>query len=127
MSYHVCVWIDQHEAKAFGISSDGANKSTVVARNAPRHIHRKADHLGLGKEPMSPDFLAGVAEALQLAKAILIVGPGTARIELAGHLHEHYPAIARRVLGLEPMDHPTDAELIAAARKYFHAADRMHG
>ena len=34
--------------------------------------------------------------------------------------------IAKRVCGIEPMDHPTDREIIAAARTYFRAADRMH-
>ena len=36
------------------------------------------------------------------------------------------PALAKRIWGIEPMDHPTDPEIVAAARKYFHAADRMH-
>jgi stalled ribosome rescue protein Dom34 len=127
MTYHACVWIDHRQAKVFGISPDEVNKTTVGARHQTHHIHRKADHVGLGKEPMSPDFLAEIAEALQQAKAILIAGPGTARTELAGYLHEHYPALARRVWGVEPMDHPSVSELFAGARRYFHAADRMHG
>ena len=60
------------------------------------------------------------------AKAILIGGPGKARTELAGYLNDKHPALAKRIWAIEPMDHPSDAELVAAARKYFHAATRMH-
>jgi stalled ribosome rescue protein Dom34 len=126
MSYHMCVWIDHREARVFSIEHDDAGL-TVIADNGPiHHIHRKADHVGLGTEPTDPSFLSDVAKALAAAKAILICGPGKARTELAGYLNEHASATAKRVWGIEPMDHPTDPEIIAAARKYFRAADRMH-
>ncbi len=70
-------------------------------------------------------FLEEIAEALAPYKAILIAGPGTARAELAGYLGEHHPVLAKRIWGIEPMDHPTEPQIIAAARKYLHAADRM--
>ena len=66
------------------------------------------------------------AELLQPYNAIVIVGPGTARTEFAGYLSEHQPKLAKRVWGIEPMDHPTDPQIVAAVRKFFHAADRMH-
>ena len=126
MKHNVCVWIDHYEARIFGITSNDADKSVVVDGRPQHHIHRKADHVRLGTETMSPEFLGEVAEALQPAKAILIGGPGKARTELAGYLNEKYPALAKRIWAIEPMDHPSDAELVAAARKYFHAATRMH-
>ena len=60
-------------------------------------------------------------------RAILIVGPGTARNEFAGYLVEHDAKLRSRIWGIEAMDHPTQPQLLAAARKYFRAADRMHG
>jgi stalled ribosome rescue protein Dom34 len=125
--YHVCVWIDHHEAKVFGISKDDFDETDIREHDAPRHIHRKADHVGLGKTGPSTAFFAEIAEALHPYKAILIVGPGTARSEFAGYLVEHEPKLRSRVWGIEPMDHPTRGELIAVARKHFRAADRMHG
>lgn len=123
---HSCVWIDHYEAKIFDITTHDADKQVVVDGGARHHIHRKADHVGIGTEPMSRDFLSEVAAALGSAKAIMIVGPGRARTELAGYLNDEYPAIAKRIWAIEPMDHPSDAELVAAARKYFRAAVRMH-
>ena len=55
--------------------------------------------------PPDPEFLGEVAKALAPAKAILICGPGKARTELAGYLKDHTPAIAKRIWGIEPMDH----------------------
>ena len=123
--YNLCVWIDHYEAKIFGITTLEAEKRVIVDGGPKHHIHRKADHVGLGTDPTSPDFLNDVAEALGQAKAILIVGPGKARTELAGHLNDRFPAIAKRIWAIEPMDHPTDAQLVATARKYFLAATRM--
>jgi stalled ribosome rescue protein Dom34 len=125
--YHACVWIDYREAKIFGVGQTGADEEVVVDTSSPAHIHRKADHVGLGKVGADPRFFAEVADLLQAHGAILIVGPGTARSEFAGYLTEHNPKLAKRVWGIEPMDHPTDKQLVAAVRRYFHAADRMHG
>lgn len=125
--YHACVWIDHREAKVFGIGETGADEHEVVDTTSPAHIHRKADHVGLGKAGADPHFFAEVAAQLQPYKAILIVGPGTARSEFAGYLNEHDASLAKRIWGIEPMDHPTDKQIVAAVRRYFRAADRMHG
>jgi len=123
---NLCVWIDHYEAKIFGITTQEAEMQVVVDGQPKHHIHRKANHVGLGTDPMSHEFLEHVAKALGEAKAILIVGPGKARTELAGYLNDRFPALAKRIWAIEPMDHPSDAELVAAARKYFLAATRMH-
>ncbi|MEO8683552.1 MAG: translational machinery protein [Devosia sp.] len=126
MKQNFCVWIDHNEARVFGITSSDVDR-TAIEDDRPKHrIHRKADHVGLGKETMSPQFLGEVAEALQPAKAILIGGPGQTRTVLAGYLNDKYPALAKRIWAIEPMDHPSDGEVVAAARKYFQAATRMH-
>ena len=125
--YHGCVWIDHREAKVFAVGQAEIESETIRDRDAAKHIHRKADHIGLGKASVDQGFMQEVAEALKPFKAILIAGPGTARNEFAGFLAEQHPAVSRRVWGIEPMDHPSEGQLIAAARKYFRAADRMHG
>jgi hypothetical protein len=127
MTYHVCVWIDHREARVYLLLGHDDSEITKIFSESPvYHIHRKADHVGLGTLPTDPDFLADVAKALAPARAILICGPGKARTELAGYLNDHAPALGRRVWAIEPMDHPTDREMVAMARKYFRAADRMH-
>ena len=123
---HGFVWIDHREAKIFSIEAKSAEEIVLKDKLAPKHIHRKADHLGMGKQAPDHAFFAEVGGALAPFKAILIAGPGTARTELAGYLAEHAPQLAKKIWGIEPMDHPTEPEIVAAARLFFHAEDRMH-
>jgi hypothetical protein len=124
--YHACVWIDQRHAKVFEIDPEAARKLELKDTRPNHHLHRRANHVGLGTIEMSPVLMADVAMALEGAKAILILGPGKARIVLGGYLQEYHPRIADRVWGTEACDHPTDAELVARARAFFRSADRMH-
>ena len=124
--YHACVWIDHREARIFGIGLDEADSAVTANAHATHHIHRKANQVGMGTDKLDHAFLAEVAEKLEPVQAILIAGPGQAKHELAAYLEAHAPILAKRVWGIEAMDHPTDAQLVAAAHKYFKAADRMH-
>jgi stalled ribosome rescue protein Dom34 len=123
---HACVWIDHREAKIFAMNRDETSEVILHDHDAPKHIHRKADNVRLGKAEPNRRFLDDVTAALAPFKAILIAGPGDARTQLAGYLSDAHPLTAKNIWGIEPMDHPTEPELIAAARKYFRAADRMH-
>jgi stalled ribosome rescue protein Dom34 len=124
---NVCVWIDHREAKIFGIGLDSADESLVRESGPHHHIHRKADHVGEGKALPDAAFLGAVAGAIAHAQALLLAGPGTAKTELAAYLKHRHPELARRIWGVEPMNHPTDPEVIQAARRFFRAAARLHG
>ena len=58
--------------------------------------------------------------------AILLAGPGTGKVEFKHYLSEHAPKIDARISAVETLDHPTDGELLALARKFFKVDDRMH-
>ena len=124
---HACVWLDHREARIFGIDADAFDETAIRDHHSPKHIHRKADHVGLGKADPPLAYFAEIAAALLPYRAILIAGPGTARNEFAGYLVEHDARLRSRVWGIEAMDHPTRPQIVAAARKYFRVADRMHG
>jgi hypothetical protein len=54
-----------------------------------------------------------------------VVGPAQAKLLLIKHIHAHDHALVDKIIGVETVDHPTDGQLVAYARKYFAAADRM--
>ncbi len=54
------------------------------------------------------------------------MGPGKARTVFKSYLNEQFPSVASNVWDVQTSDHPTDREIIAAARTWFHAQDRMH-
>jgi hypothetical protein len=42
-------------------------------------------------------------------------------------VHKHDHALEPKILGVETLDHPTDGQLAAYVRHYFHEKDRMRG
>ena len=121
--YHAVVWIDHHEARIFHFDRDAVEKLVIRPDNPTQHIHHKANTIGSGHASTSHDYLHTVAQSVADAGAILITGPANAKTELMKHLQEHDPKIAKVVAGVETVDHPSDGQLVALARKYFESAD----
>ena len=124
--YHAIVWIDHQQAKVFKFDATQVDSTVVRSSHPHQHIHHKANSGDSGHAPVDTAFLERVAENLASAGTILITGPANAKRDLATYLEEREPAIAARVAGIEPLDHPSDGELLALARKFFKAEDRMH-
>jgi hypothetical protein len=93
--------------------------------NPTRHIHHKANSIGSGNAPTDHDYLQAVAESVADAGAVLITGPANAKTELVEHIRLHDPKLTKVIAGVETVDHPSDAQLVAYARKYLMATDRM--
>ena len=66
-----------------------------------------------------------MAESFADAGAVLIAGPGAAKNELVSHIGKHDPKLKKLIVAVETVDHPSDGQLVAHARKYFKAEDRM--
>ena len=47
-----------------------------------------------------------------------VVGPSTAKLEFVRQLHKHDRALDQKIVGLETVDHPIDAQLVAYVKKY---------
>lgn len=124
--YHALVWIDHREAKVFQFDAADADRTTVHSTHPHQHIHHKANSGDSGHAPVDKEFLNHVTQTLSQAGAILITGPANAKTELAAYIRHQHPDLAKRISGVEPLDHPTDGELVALARKFFKADDRMH-
>jgi stalled ribosome rescue protein Dom34 len=123
--YHAAVWIDHREARVFHFNPTEVELMVVHPDNPTRQVHHKANSIGSGHAAADEEFLHAVAEALSGAGAILITGPGVAKTELVKHIHRHDPGLMARISAVETVDHPSDGALVAHARKYFVAADRM--
>ena len=121
--YHAVVWLDHAEAKIFEFSADAVERKRIQAHHATSQ-HHKAGAIGSGRAPVDADYLKRIAEGLSDAGEVLIVGPGNAKLELVRYLHRLMPKLENRIVGVETVDHPTDGQLLAHARKYFQAKDR---
>jgi stalled ribosome rescue protein Dom34 len=123
--HHAVVWIDHSEAHVMHVSLDDVEKSLVYPSQPHHKLHALAGKPGSGRAPEEADYYHRVAGALAGAQEILIVGPAQAKLQLVKHLHAHHHEMAGRVIGVETVDHPSDAQVVAYARKYFRAKDQM--
>lgn len=128
--YHAVVWIDHAEAHVMHISPDDVESSVLRPKNPHHKLHHKrgmdkGGAVGSGRSPEDQQFYHDVVQALQGAQEILIVGPADAKLHLIKHIHKHDPQVSDKVIGVESIDHPSDGQLVAYARKYFRAADQM--
>jgi stalled ribosome rescue protein Dom34 len=123
--YHAVIWIDHHEARIFHFSPTEVERLVLHPDHPTRHIHHKANSVGSGHAAEDQDYFRAVVDSIADAGAILITGPASAKTELVKHIHRHDPNRMAVIVGVETVDHPSDAALIAYATKYFKAADRM--
>ena len=123
--YHAIVWIDHVEAHVMHISPDDVEKSLVHPNQGTHKLHSRVGTLGSGRAPEEQDYYHRVVESLKGASEILIVGPAQAKLQLVKHIHSHDPELMAKIIGVETVDHPTDGQLVAYARKYFLAKDKM--
>jgi len=123
-AFHTAVWIDHQEAKIFEV--DRSSEATATVKATLGHLHRHATVTAERQHPADVQrFFQEIARVLEGAQEILVLGPASAKLELVKHLRDHSPAVATRIVGVETVDHPTDGQITAYARKYFRAADRM--
>lgn len=123
--YHAVIWIDHHEAHVLHFNADESDTEIIRATHSPRHLHSKAGSASGMHVRDEPEFYRDLAEAVGKAQEILIAGPSSAKTEFVKYLHKHEPLTFDRISGIETIGRITDNQLLAEARRYFTAADRM--
>jgi len=58
---------------------------------------------------------------------VLVTGSHRAQADLRHYVEKHRAPLARQIVGYETVDHPSENQLVALARKYFLKYDRMSG
>jgi stalled ribosome rescue protein Dom34 len=123
--FHAVVCIDHAEALVLEFAESGVTEHRIRTKDRHGNIHHKAGSAGSGHTHDSKAYLTAVADALASVPEILVIGHGSAKDEFASFIKDHVPALAPRIMGVETVDHPTKGEILAFARKFFEAKDRM--
>jgi stalled ribosome rescue protein Dom34 len=123
--YHAAIWIDHREARVFHFSPTDVETLVLHPDSPTRHIHHKANSIGSGNAAEDHNFFQAIIGAVADAGALLITGPGNAKNALVKHIDQHAPRLMKIITGVETVDHPSDGQLVAFARHYFKAEDRM--
>ena len=124
MTKHVALFIDHSEARIFHVTPDKIDEATIKSPLHTHHAHHKGAD-GKDHSAGAKNFFNEVARSLADSDEILVVGPSTAKLEFIRHAHKHDPALEPKIIGVETVDHPTDGQIVAYAKKYFDRVDRM--
>jgi stalled ribosome rescue protein Dom34 len=112
----IVIWIDRERANLYLLSAEDFERKSVTAKHASHHTHREEN---LDHQKQECQLFLKVVDQLKDMDKLLILGPGVAKYHLQVYLMEHFPALARKIVGCETTDHPSDAQIAAYARKYF--------
>ena len=122
---HAVIWIDHKEAHVMFLSQDANEAEIVKSKSTHPNLHHKSGAIGNGRAPIDEKYLHSVVEAIQDSQEVLVIGPGSAKLELIKHVHRHDPLMAEKIIGVETVDHPTDKEVLAFAKDFFYKVDQM--
>ena len=118
--YHAVAFVDHLSAEVLQFGSEHVVESKV-------HQHLKftrEHHSGVRTEH---EFFGKVCDALDGIAEVLVVGGHTGLADFRHYVDKHRPLTAKRVVAYDVVDHPSENQLVALARKYFVGYDQMVG
>ncbi len=118
--FHAVVRVDHHSAQILQFDPDHVESQKLKAHSHPTRRHGSAVR-------SEHEFFAEVCAALEGIAEVLVVGSKTALADFRHYVEKHRPQTARHIVGYETVDHPSDGQLVALARRYFLKYDRMAG
>lgn len=119
-TFHAVVWLDHQQAKVLQFDTEHVEAEKIKAHS--HHTKQRASAVRTEHE-----FFGEVVDALNGITEVLVVGSSTAQADFKHYVEKHRAAAAKQIVAYETVDHPTDNQLIAFARKYFLKFDRMAG
>jgi len=117
---HAVVLIDHQHAQLLQFDS-----GPVQVRKFQAHHHNTRQH---GSNVRTEhEFFGEVCDALQNFNEILVAGAHKAQADFRHYVEKHRAHLAPKIVGWETVDHPSEGQLAALARKFFVKHDRMAG
>jgi stalled ribosome rescue protein Dom34 len=109
---HAVVLIDHHTAQVLQFDADHVQSQKVKAHS--HHTKQRGSSVRTEHEFFGEvcDALAGIAE-------VMVTGSHTAQADFRHYVDKHRAVVAKNIVAWETVDHPTDNQLLALARKYF--------
>jgi hypothetical protein len=116
---HAVVWTDHKSAQVLQFDAEH-----VLAQKVRTHSHHTAQH---GSTVRSEhEFFGEICDALDGITEVLVTGSRTAIADFRHYADKHKPQTAKRIVAYEVVDHPSEKQLVAFARKYFLKHDSLH-
>lgn len=118
---HAVVWMNHTDAHILHFTSEDVQNK--LAQGEPhRHLHHKRGAPDPARALEDQAYFKKIAESLTDATEIVIAGPANAKTAFVKHLNEHAHHLRAKIVAIETVAHPSDAELLEYARRHFRAA-----
>lgn len=115
----IVVWMDGEHAKLFKLSPAGVAQEQIKNHHHMHHTSADASKHGHDHDK----YFEELSKHLQNTTEVLLCGPGVAKTQFDHFLKTKHSNIAKSIVGVETMDHPTDNQILATARKFFKKFD----
>lgn len=118
--FHAVVWIDHHSAQVLQFDAEHVQVQKVQAHTFETRQHGssvRSEH----------EFFGEVCDELAGIRQVVVTGSQTALSDFRHYVDKHRPPVALQIVGWETVDHPTEGQLVAFARRYFVKHDQMAG
>lgn len=118
--FHAVVWTGHQSAQVIQFDAE-----QVLPQKLHSHSYDTAQH---GSAVRSQhEFFGHVCDVLDGISQVLVTGSHTSIADFRHYADKHKPATAQHIIGYEIVDHPTDNQLVALARKAFDKHNLMDG
>lgn len=116
--FHAVVQIDHDTARVLQFDADDFRLRKITVHRHDTAWHASDVHPTL-------EFFADVCDSLDDVSMVLVAGGHASLANLRRYVEKHQRALRAKIIGWETIDHATEGQLLALARRYFTAHERM--
>ena len=113
---HAVAFVDHHAAQILQFDAD-----QVLSQKVHEHKHLTRQH-GSGVRD-EHEYFGHVCDALDGIAEVLMTGGHQGLADFKHYVDKHRPQTAARIVAYEVVDHPSEPQLVALARKHFDRND----
>lgn len=118
--FHAVILIDHQAARVLQFGAGQLQESLV-------HTHLDVTRQHGSAVRTEHEFFNQTCDALDGIAEVLVAGGHMGLADFRHFAEKHRPQTATHITGYEVVDHPSDKELVALARKHFLKHDQMVG
>ena len=118
--FHAVVLTDHQSALVVQFDAE-----QVLSQRIQAHKHQTAQRNSAVRT--EHEFFGEVCNALDGIQQVLVTGSHTATADFRHYAEKHRPLLVPQIVGYEVVDHPTENQLVAMARKAFDKHNLMAG
>jgi len=85
--YHAVVWRDHREARIFFFDRHSMDEIDLATNSPNHHLHHRKGSVAGKRSPEDQHFFHDIVNVLKPAREWLLMGPGSAKLELVKHVH----------------------------------------